>query len=199
MRLDRSDLLLILLWGCGGFTLGYLICCFRKRKWLPLLHVRTAAWFVFGIYLAALCYLTGILDFIRAPQSVHAANVFGNFDLTPFRGHVFTPIMQNFLLFLPLGFLVPSVTPKFRWNLAFAVLLGFSVSLCIELLQGFIGRLQEIDDLLMNTVGTAAGFLVWAALFRRELKLWQRCLILTVTALLTNAMFWGISQLVAIR
>ncbi len=198
MRIDRGDLILILLWGCGGFCLGWLICCTCRKKWLPL-SLRSAAWLMFSIYLAALCYLTGMLDFVRNPAAVHTANIFTGFDLTPFRGHVFKPIVQNFLLFLPLGFLVPSVTPNTRWNLLKITLLGFGVSLCIELLQGFIGRLQEVDDLLMNTAGTAAGFLIWAALFRKELKLWQRALILIADAALTQALFQIILERVAIR
>ena len=199
MNIDRSDLLLILLWGCGAYCLGWALCCLHRQKRLPLLTVRSAAWLVFSIYAAALFYLTGMLDFLRNPLVVHRANIFTGFDLTPFRGHVYKPIVQNYLLFLPLGFLVPSVTPKRRWNLPKIVLLGFCVSLCIELLQGFIGRLQEVDDLLMNTAGAAAGFAVWAALFRRELKIWQRLLILAVTAVLTYAMLSGIARLCAMR
>lgn len=199
MNLDRSDYLLIVLWGCVAFVLGYALCCAYQKKRLPLLNVRCAAWLVFSIYLASLCYLTGMLDFIRNPAAVHSANIFTGFDLIPFRGHVYKPIVQNYLLFLPLGFLVPSVTPKCRWSLPKMMLLGLGVSLFIELLQGFIGRLQEVDDLLMNTAGTAAGFLVWAALFRRERRLWQRVLIIAVTALLTLAMLSGIAQLCAMR
>ena len=199
MRIDRWDIFFFVIWGCCAFAVGYAVSCFRQKKRQPLFTVRNAALLVFCCYGAALLYLTGMLEMIRYPGTIKLKNVFTGFDLTLFSGHVFHPILQNFLLFLPLGFFVPSVTPKVRWNLLRALLLGFCVSCTIELLQGLIGRLQEADDLAVNTAGAAAGYLVWAALFRREWKLWQRILVLILTAGASFAGLYGIRALCAIK
>ena len=168
--------------GLPIFLLCYAASCIRQKKRLPLLTVRQAALLVFSCYLGALLSLTGLADLLWNPD-LHLTNIFKGFDLTPFRGHVFQPILENLYLFMPLGFLLPSVTPKTEWKLWKAAAVGFAVSLAIELLQGFIGRQQEVDDLIVNTAGACGGFLFWAALFRQEYRIWQRVLILALTVL----------------
>lgn len=197
MRIDRWDLLSIMIWGCLAFASGYCIACIAGRKRQPLFTVRNTALFVFCCYGAALLYLTGILELAASPGRITLRSVLSGFRVMPFYGHVFRPIFQNFLLFLPLGFLVPSVTPKLKWNLLRVLLLGCGISLTVELLQGLIGRLQEMDDIIMNTCGAAAGYAVWAALFRRKYRLWQRILVIVLTVGLSCAGLYGIWQLCA--
>ena len=43
-------------------------------------------------------------------------------------------------------------------------LTGLGMSLVNELLQLFTFRAVDIDDLLMNTLGAAAGYLIWRLL-----------------------------------
>ena len=67
-------------------------------------------------------------------------------------------ICGNFLVFAPLGFLLPIWYPKaIRWYQI--ILYSFSFSLCIELMQLYtrVG-VFDVDDLIMNTTG---GFLGW--------------------------------------
>ena len=195
MQIDRWDILSIIFWGSAAFVLGYIITCIARRKRQPLFTVRNAALLVFCCYGAALLYLTGLLELILYPEQMRVHSLLENFRWTPFRGHWFLPIMQNFFLFVPLGFLVPSVTPKLRWNLWKATLLGFGVSAAVELLQGLIGRVQEMDDIIANTCGAAAGFLLWAALFRRGWKTWQRVLVILLTVVLSYAGLRGVQYL----
>lgn len=70
-------------------------------------------------------------------------------------------ILGNILLFVPLGFLAPAVLPKLAifWKTA---LLGFGVSLWIECTQLFLTRGTDVDDLILNTLGTMAGFALYA-------------------------------------
>ena len=122
LQLDRNDLLRMILLGCFGFLVVYLVRCIREKKQPPLMTLRNAAWLMFCVYGAALLSLTGITVFLTDPGSVVWQNPLRGFDTTPFDGHVFLPILQNFLLFVPLGFLLPSVSPKAHWRLGTAAL-----------------------------------------------------------------------------
>ena len=68
----------------------------------------------------------------------------------------------NVALFLPLGFLLPLLTPWFdRWWRTVGA--GFALSAAIELSQvAFPGvRRADVNDVLMNTLGAALGFLAY--------------------------------------
>jgi glycopeptide antibiotics resistance protein len=68
----------------------------------------------------------------------------------------------NVALFLPLGFLLPLLAPWFdRWWRTVGA--GFALSAAIELSQvAFPGvRRPDVNDVLMNTLGAAIGFLAY--------------------------------------
>ncbi len=73
----------------------------------------------------------------------------------------FRTLLMNLLLFIPLGIGLTSALPtgwtvdrRIRW----AILLGFALSLLIELVQLIFSLgYAEVDDLLTNTLGTALG------------------------------------------
>lgn len=90
----------------------------------------------------------------------------GSVSLTFFKTFSYSSyvLAGNILLFLPFGLLSALLWRKFRWWKA--LLLGFDITLFIELWQLFIGRTFDVDDLMLNTFGVLCGF--WAALvFRR--------------------------------
>jgi glycopeptide antibiotics resistance protein len=68
----------------------------------------------------------------------------------------------NVALFLPLGFLLPLLAPRLDrlWRTAGA---GFALSVAIELSQvAFPGvRRADVNDVLLNTLGAALGFLAY--------------------------------------
>ena len=68
----------------------------------------------------------------------------------------------NVALFLPLGFLLPLLAPRLDrlWR---TVGTGFALSAAIELSQvAFPGvRRADVNDVLLNTLGAAAGFLAY--------------------------------------
>jgi glycopeptide antibiotics resistance protein len=63
-------------------------------------------------------------------------------------------------MFIPFGILVPYIWSKTN-NLKTILFDGFIFSLIIELSQLFNYRQTDIDDLLMNTLGTGIGFLLF--------------------------------------
>jgi glycopeptide antibiotics resistance protein len=68
----------------------------------------------------------------------------------------------NVVLFLPFGFLLPLLWPRLDrfWRTVGA---GLALSAAIELSQvAFPGvRRADVNDVLMNTMGAALGFLAW--------------------------------------
>lgn len=142
----------------------------RKSRVLPELFT-----LVFGLYMVALFSLTGLtlenwiktdvrltdINFMpfKTISSVgqSAANQsFWNIVLNE-------NILGNLLLFVPFGFLLPLVWPE-KNECVGTIFSGFILSLFIEACQLFVGRSCDIDDLILNTLGAFAGYLVYALL-----------------------------------
>lgn len=71
-------------------------------------------------------------------------------------------LASNVALFVPLGLLLPEVWPSARrWPVALAT--GAAASATIEITQWVLPwhRLADIDDLLLNVLGTGLGWLAW--------------------------------------
>ena len=81
-------------------------------------------------------------------------------NLLPFSSEGFATYILNVIMFMPLGFLLPLIWRRYR-KMGRTVLTGFCMSLSIELLQLFCLRVTDVDDLTMNTLGTAVGFCCW--------------------------------------
>ena len=83
-------------------------------------------------------------------------------------------IIGNILLFMPFGFIL---TLKFkRMNSLFSVsLIGFSCSLLIEVIQlNLPNRAFDTDDIILNTLGTGLGFLLYKLLTLGYLPLFKK-------------------------
>lgn len=123
---------------------------------LPLKH--TIADAVLCFFMAAILSVTGIPGIYEFHLSV-------NMNFVPFTD-VFSNTLQyieNIILFLPVGFLLPLLFPAFQ-KLHRCVLYGFGFSLVIEILQLFSFRATDVDDLLMNTLGAVTGFGIFSLL-----------------------------------
>lgn len=66
-------------------------------------------------------------------------------------------LLLNIAMFVPLGLFLPAAVPSLRkwWRVLLFVLLFV---FCIETVQYFIGRSADVDDLIMNTVGSMLGY-----------------------------------------
>ena len=87
---------------------------------------------------------------------------------------VFLNLAGNVIGFMPFGFFLPVVSRRGRkwYN---ALLLGFSLSLCIETIQlVFKVGSFDVDDLFLNTLGGILGFLFYRIVqkvrIRRKLR-----------------------------
>lgn len=73
-------------------------------------------------------------------------------------------VVGNIVVFTPLGWLLPALTSRAD-TLTRTLVIGFAVSLTIELLQLISAqRVADVDDLLLNVAGTFLGYLVYVAI-----------------------------------
>ena len=156
-------------------------CSFLKKK-----ELKTTVWHELGVCLFAL-FLVGLFSQTIIPQfdfgvggiSITNGNLLGEINLIP--GKVFIDTWResmvggywlyfainfigNICLFVPIGFCVPLL-----WNkssLPKTLLVGFLISLFIELCQLLQARGTDIDDLWINTLGAMIGYLLYVGVCR---------------------------------
>lgn len=157
------------LWLAGSAFLVFLCARFVSRMNIKLKRVSlllgTGAWlfFVFSVTL----------------NGPYSAERFRNWNLIPFQeigeiarafqsgeasGFYVKPMIRqelaNILMFMPGGFLIAAAFPQFRnWRRIF--ILGAGCSLTIEVIQFLIGRIADVDDVLMNSFGAVLGFVLF--------------------------------------
>ena len=117
---------------------------------------------LFALYLSAVFSVVGL-------PSVLYFTFQADLNYIPFVDILNMTSVLNIILFIPLGFLLPTIWSDFR-SLKKTVLVGFSLSLTIELLQLFTFRLTDVDDLITNTLGTALGYFL-SVLLSEKLRL----------------------------
>lgn len=71
----------------------------------------------------------------------------------------FKNIFGNLLLFLPYGMFIAKYVKTNK--IPIVLLLSFITSLSIEVIQFLIGRVFDIDDILLNVIGCTIGFIIY--------------------------------------
>lgn len=80
----------------------------------------------------------------------------------------FKNVVGNMLMFMPFGFFVAYILKlKKVWIM---LLLSLIVSLTIETIQSIIGRVFDVDDIILNVIGAILGFLVFKIVYFFKLK-----------------------------
>lgn len=126
-----------------------------KKKWF---------WAVlFVVYMNAMFCVVGIpsAQFVRWNPEI---------NWIPFRDFSSANIVGmslNILMFIPFGAFLPIYFGRF-WKMSTTVLAGALMSFTIEVLQLFTFRLTDIDDLIMNTLGTLLGYGIGAIIVHKQ-------------------------------
>ena len=131
---------------------------------------KTAAYILFSLYLAAICFLVGF-------PSVAGIKIAWSYNFIPLYGMLtdITNSYLNVLLFIPLGIFVPCLWPEYR-SMMKTVGLGLMTSLGIEILQIFTFRATDIHDVITNVAGTMIGYLIGKLIINRFPQLnWLGC------------------------
>ena len=88
--------------------------------------------------------------------------LFGTWGVT-MQAHAW--VLENVLLFLPFGLLLPFLFPK-GWNWI-TLVLGFVCSVAIEAIQLYTGYgFCQLDDVVMNTLGSMIGYLLYVGSYK---------------------------------
>jgi len=139
----------------------------RAMKGKPFLHAGKVAFkmcvfALFGMYASYTISLTlsGREAGSRSgiPMLVPGSTIFTGNGISIFS-------VENILLFLPFGLLVP-ILWKYNRSIVRVSLMGFALSALIELTQLITGRgYFEIDDIILNTLGCVIGYIVFACVY----------------------------------
>ena len=129
-----------------------------KRRWKGIL------WGIFLLYIGVLLRITVFRSsFGSYPLCSH-----GQIELVPFVGLIqifhnsvgmfLYLFVGNLVWFVPLGVMVPVLTKCRKAT----ILWGLGLSLYIEVSQYVFGTgVSEVEDLILNTAGTAVGYLIY--------------------------------------
>lgn len=86
-------------------------------------------------------------------------------NLIPFKDGFTIENLLNIVLFMPLGFFLPTLWEKYR-NIWSTFYYGLFLTLFIEVGQLFVDRETDINDLMMNTIGAIVGWVIFNAMRR---------------------------------
>ncbi|WP_167957057.1 VanZ family protein [Anaerosporobacter faecicola] len=75
-------------------------------------------------------------------------------------------LLGNIVMFLPIGLMLPMVSRKMQHGIR-AIRTGAELSILIEAIQLFLKRGTDIDDVILNTLGTAIGYLIAVLLLKQ--------------------------------
>lgn len=140
---------------------------YKTRK--PTNVWRECLFACFSLLLIAILFVTGLhLNGLRSMQSsYHSINltpfyIIRQYIENGFPSYARMNILGNIAMFMPVGVLLPALYKRNRFLRT--VLFGALFSFLIEFLQLFSARNTDIDDLILNTLGTALGYLCFCLL-----------------------------------
>lgn len=170
---DVWPMLIIITVIISSLRIAYLIT--RHKKFL--LHKEI-------IYLLAIIYILCLFHVVTF-QDIN----YGESNFVPFKeifrysfgSHKFIRnVLGNIILFIPFGFL-SSYLLKNR-HLSVVTILTLIASGTIETVQYYIGRVFDIDDIILNLIGGIVGFLIFIGLdaIRNKVKLLKNDTVLDI-------------------
>lgn len=141
---------------------------------------REVSFWLFVTFLVGLASQTIIPDIAFDKGFYIADKGTGDINLVPFKGLNITYVevfrfkyldyflinfVGNILIFIPIGFTMPLL-----WNTKATkvISIGFLISFYIEVCQLFLNRGTDVDDLILNTIGTIVGLIIYKLLNKNK-------------------------------
>ncbi len=128
----------------------------RKYEFKPFSMLCEFAWILTVLMILK---ITGIIGGNFGTTSLFYGTANFSFDL--FKEELSIATLLNIILFIPFGFFSAIVFKKLRDKWIYGIFIGLIFSVIIEFLQTFNGRYGELEDVLMNTIGTFIGYEIW--------------------------------------
>ncbi len=129
---------------------------------------------IFTVYMIALTLQIVTPKFIINTSGIHIIHQdLDNINIIPFYfikdfynecillnnyNYLFINIFGNILLFIPIGFLLP-----YLFNIKYkrVMLYGIMFSFIVEIIQIWLPRVTDIDDIILNNIGVYIGILLY--------------------------------------
>lgn len=141
----------------GLIPFGLLLLFHRGKSWLTLRNA--ICLFVFAVYITGVFYVTGAATIYDAAR-VSFMDLHRRVNLIPFSREInAVGYALNIVMFVPFGFLLPSLFDQTSgWNV---FRIGVCFSALIEISQLLTHRGTDVDDLIMNTMGALLGWMIY--------------------------------------
>lgn len=144
------------------------ITCLIKRK-IEINPIHLILQFAWILIVLSILSITGILGGHFDLTLIKNGYVLYSFNL--FEEGLTMATLLNAILFIPYGFLSTVIFKKVREKWIYGLLIGVIFTVIIEFLQIFVGRFVQLDDILMNTLGTYIGYILFISLLRFKHRL----------------------------
>ena len=118
--------------------------------------------FVFIIYLLLLFELVTSTDFESYSNNFIPFKEIMRYSLNS--SLFYKNVIGNILLLIPFGYFVSFYLNNLKWYIA--LILTIVTSISTEIIQMYIGRSFDIDDILLNLIGGILGYLVYKLQYR---------------------------------
>lgn len=174
---DVWPMLIIITVILSSLRIAYLICRHKKFQ----LHKEM-------IYLISIIYILCLFHVV----TFQAVN-YGTSNFVPFKeifrysfgSHKFIKnIVGNIMMFVPYGFLASYLLKNKKFSVI--LILTTVASLTIETVQYYIGRVFDVDDIILNLVGGILGFLMYVGLdaIKSKIKILRNDTVLDILIIL---------------
>lgn len=170
---DVWPMLIIITVIISSFRITYLISKHKKF----VLHKEL-------IYLISIIYILCLFHVVTFQDNNYGISNFVPFKEI-FRYDFGTPkfmknIVGNIMLFIPYGFIASYLIKNKKFSTI--TILTIIVSLTIETVQYYIGRVFDIDDVILNLTGGIIGFLIYVGIdaIRSKIKIFKNDTVLDI-------------------
>lgn len=170
---DVWPMLIIITVILSSLRIAYLICRHKKFQ----LHKEM-------IYLISIIYILCLFHVVTFQDVNYGTSNFVPFKEI-FRYSIGSPkfirnVIGNIMLFVPFGFLSSYLLKNRKFSVV--TILTLIASLTIETVQYYIGRVFDIDDIILNIIGGIIGFLIYIGLdaIRNKVKIFRNDTVLDI-------------------
>lgn len=148
---------MILVAGCAVRIIKH-----KKMHSMGYVLLKTCLFALFGFYMSYILAIT-----LSGRESMEGPVVK---NLDPFstlirNGSLNIEIFENFLMFVPLGIILPCVW-KYMRGFVRTTLVGLCMSIIIEVTQIILQKgFFDVDDIIFNTLGAAVGYVIFSGFY----------------------------------